>query len=366
MAADHRLREVLSAYGYSSLDTSICVLGKGNINDTYLITAGSASLVLQRINEKVFSSPTKIIENFWLVSSHLLECSLSLGESFRVAAPLAAKNGALYVRDSGGGYWRAQEYLAHQPNKKLVGTTQACSVGRVLGRFHRLLAKLNHQALHDPLPGFHNLPLYLADFDALSSRHRNRKTAQSGSTEGCLEMIEAFRDKAAFFQQAIVNGDARLQAVHGDPKLDNFIFSDEGYAVGMIDLDTVGSGLIEQDLGDCLRSCCNLLGELSAELKKPVFDLDCCRAILEGYFSVAQELTSCGQIVYIFEGISLITFELGLRFFTDHLRGNSYFKVERDGDNLARAVVQFALLEDIVAKETEIRQMVDRLAGSSV
>ena len=156
-------------------------------------------------------------------------------------------------------------------------------------------------------------------------------------------------------EDAKISGILTIQTIHGDPKIDNFLFNDQGLADGMLDLDTVGVGLVHFDLGDCLRSCCNRVGEGGTDSLPVSFDLQFCQALLQGYFSEGHQLLSAGQRAYIYDAVLAITFELGVRFFTDHLRGNSYFKVRQDGDNLARATRQFNLTEDIVAKEKEIR-----------
>ena len=125
----------------------------------------------------------------------------------------------------------------------------------------------------------------------------------------------------------------------------------------LLDLDTVAMGLVHYDLGDCLRSCCNRVGETGHDVLPITFDMSFCQALLDGYFSGPDKQLSMEQRAYIFDGVLLICYELGVRFFTDHLRGNSYFKVQTDGDNLHRAVNQFRLVDDIAKKELKIRAM---------
>ena len=125
-------------------------------------------------------------------------------------------------------------------------------------------------------------------------------------------------------------------------------------------MDTVGPGLIHSDLGDCLRSACNRSGESVKRAQDIRFDMEICSAILKGYFQKGDTLLSALQRCYIFDVLLLITFELGLRFFTDHLLGNIYFKTEVPGDNLQRAVNQFRLLGEIEKYEQEIRKAAER------
>ena len=141
--------------------------------------------------------------------------------------------------------------------------------------------------------------------------------------------------------------------IHGDPKCDNFLFDrDSGRARSLIDLDTVSRGLLAVDIGDCLRSFCNPAGE---KARSDVgFDMQICARLLHGYFQSFAPMRTERELFY--HGVRLLTYELGLRFFTDHLNGDRYFKITRDGENLQRAWVQFKLLESIEAQRSAIEK----------
>jgi len=125
----------------------------------------------------------------------------------------------------------------------------------------------------------------------------------------------------------------------------------------IIDLDTVKPGLVHYDLGDCLRSCCNPAGEECQDLTKIYFDLDLCNALLKGYAAHARDFLTEADRHYLYDAVRLITFELMLRFFTDYLAGDVYFKVRYDGQNLLRARVQMQLCRSIEARESQIRRL---------
>jgi Ser/Thr protein kinase RdoA (MazF antagonist) len=137
--------------------------------------------------------------------------------------------------------------------------------------------------------------------------------------------------------------------------------SGSGQAVAMVDLDTVKPGLLHYDIGDCLRSGCNRLGEESLDPERVEFDLELCEAILSGYVNESRSFLSEADIAHLFDAIRLIPFELGLRFYTDHLAGNEYFKVRHERHNLDRALVQFRLTMSIEAQETQIRALIQQL-----
>jgi Ser/Thr protein kinase RdoA (MazF antagonist) len=150
-----------------------------------------------------------------------------------------------------------------------------------------------------------------------------------------------------------------LRVTHGDPKLDNLLFAaDADRALCLIDLDTVQPGLVHHDIGDCLRSCCNRRGESADGAVR--FDLDTCGAILGGYADAAAGLLSADEIPLLYAAIRLLPLELGIRFLTDHLQGDRWFRVREHGQNLAKARVQLALVADIEARQAAIEDLVRR------
>ncbi len=153
-------------------------------------------------------------------------------------------------------------------------------------------------------------------------------------------------------------GTLPLRAIHGDPKVNNVLLDKAtGRAVSLVDLDTVKPGLIHYDVGDCLRSSCNPLGEETEQWEQVRFEPELCRGILQGYLPHACRFLTEPETGLLYEAVRLLPFELGLRFFTDYLEGNVYFKVKHADHNLARALVQFRLAESIESQEATIRRM---------
>lgn len=161
-------------------------------------------------------------------------------------------------------------------------------------------------------------------------------------------------------------GKLPLRLIHGDPKVNNILFDTRTeQAVSIIDLDTIKPGLIHYDIGDCLRSGCNPLGEETMNWQAVQFDSDRCQYILQGYLSVAKSFLSPNDYTFLYDAIRLIAFELGLRFFTDFLAGNVYFKVHEPKQNLYRALVQFQLTASIEAQELTLRRLINDLTPPS-
>jgi Ser/Thr protein kinase RdoA (MazF antagonist) len=210
------------------------------------------------------------------------------------------------------------------------------------------------------LPGFHNAPNYLARFAAATVRRR--ETPDNAELHHCLAFVETRRSLADVLEIPRREGKLQLRPIHGDTKLNNFLFDVESdRAVSLIDLDTVQPGLIHFDIGDCLRSCANSAGESPEDLAAVRFDLDICHAVIKQYFFEAHAFLTPYDHHYIYDAIRLIPFELGLRFLTDHLEGNHYFKTDWPDQNLHRALVQFALTTSIERNEEKIRSQIKEL-----
>jgi hypothetical protein len=348
-AGSETLEEVLQQFCPVPGDAVAAPVGNGNINETYLVTGSADKFILQRLSGSVFPEPLHVITNFQKIGAHLQQKTAVIAPGWQFSRIVYTAQGDSFYRDGRGDMWRGQTCLDHKPVKLPVDRRQAREVGRALGCFHLLISDMDCTDLHDPLPGFHILPQYLAQFDSV----RLNKYSREENLAYCLAAVERQREKAVILEQARERGILVVQPVHGDPKIDNFVFDVDGNAVGLIDMDTVSPGLLHYDIGDCVRSCCNRGGEGgSADV---LFDMELCNALLEGYLHGAGVLLSPAARSYIFEAVLLLTFELGLRFFTDHLLGDNYFKVSARGENLQRAVVQFRLVEEIEKYEMQIR-----------
>jgi Ser/Thr protein kinase RdoA (MazF antagonist) len=240
---------------------------------------------------------------------------------------------------------------------------QAYEAGSALGAFHRLLANLPVDQLVDTLPGFHITPQYLTQYDKVVA-HASPPSSDRQLWQFCHDMIETNRALAG----VLVNAQPPLKqrVMHGDPKLNNMLFDqDTGKAVSIVDLDTVKPGLIQFDIADCIRSCCNRSGELPEPGQDVVFDMTACYRILEGYLSQAADMLDHSDVNCLANAIQLLPFELGLRFFTDYLQGNRYFKVASPNDNLYRANTQFMLLNSIQQQHSLLAEVISDLGAKS-
>ncbi|MGD8884871.1 MAG: aminoglycoside phosphotransferase family protein [Gammaproteobacteria bacterium] len=366
---------------------SIEPYGAGIINDTYRVTlrddrtteelstehsAGHPRLgkhaILQRINGLVFPEPLKVMQNLDAVLSYAGEHAdtASVRAEFLLPPLYRTHNDKSYWQDEEANVWRVMGFIENtRSDNVLQNLQQAWEAGNALGAFHRLVSELPIDQLHDTLPGFHITPAYLRHYDQVAGQAPALPATSTDRTaiEFCTEVIESNRTLA----DSLVNRQPPLttRVMHGDPKLNNILFDQEtGKAVSIIDLDTVKPGLIQFDIADCVRSCCNRSGELPEDPDSVTFDMEVCRQILDGYFIGAGDILSYADVDSLTDAIQLLPYELGVRFYSDYLAGNHYFKVSRPNDNLYRARTQFVLLQSIQQQREALANLMKELRSS--
>ena len=335
-------------------------LGSGNINDTYLVD-GQRPFVLQRINPEVFPQPRQVMDNLCQFADHARQRLRTdpLQRRWEVPAVLRTDDNQHHWVDAQGDVWRGLSFVRGTTTFNTIQNQHhAVEIGYGLGCFHSLLSDLPSTDLVDTLPGFHITPSYLRQYDAA---HAHAKIT-SLEEQHCCALIAEHREQLSVLEEAKAQGHLPQRPIHGDPKINNILIdTTTGQAVSLIDLDTVKPGLVHYDMGDCLRSSCNPLGEETRQWQAVTFDMGLCEAVLQGYLACASRFLKAVEYDYIYDAIWLITFELGLRFFSDHLAGNVYFKTQRPHHNLERALVQFQLVHSIKAQKQAIQTVIERL-----
>jgi hypothetical protein len=346
--------------------------GSGNINDTYrsiLREPSTCAYIHQKISRAVFPRPDRVMENMALVTTHIRKKLWHASPSSRKTTLelIPTKEGQLWYIDSAGEYWRTTVFI---PDAVAYDTVQnpkhANEVGKILGEFQRFVADIPPEQLHDTLPGFHHTPIYYDQFlQTMESLHSDPALESRKREPDAVELIQAIQDHEALvwlLMKPYRAGTLCDRVVHNDPKINNILLDERTLqGICILDLDTVKSGLIHFDYGDCLRSASNPVGEEAHDIRQVRFDINIFEQITKGYLEEARAFLSEADVAYLIGSIKVIAFELGTRFFTDYLKGDVYFKVSYPQQNLNRAKVQFTLLKDIEAKETELRKIMERL-----
>ncbi len=349
------LAQVVAGYITAPQKLEFSLIGHGNINDTYVITHETDTFILQKINPEVFPSPEKVTENSAKISTYIHQKAKDQ-RGFIFPEVLMTIDDKSFWKHSDGSVWRAQKMIKNGMVYEHVDKeSQAFEIGQCLGIFHQQVDDFPAKSLDAVIPGFHHLPQYFMNYD-------NAVTASTRKHDDMLwfmEMVESSRADRNFFINALNRGDIALRVVHGDPKVANIIFDKEsGKALTVIDLDTVGPGLLLHDLGDCLRSCC-LTGNENSRNQKIYCNVDMVAAVLHGYRKSSVLTPFEKESVY--DTLRLMTFELGLRFFTDYLAGDTYFKTAHPEENLQRARNQFNLATSIISQRDKIHKLVSEM-----
>ena len=362
-----RLTTIAQQFATSSQVVTVRAFGSGNINDTFLVTIADEAephFVLQRINTHVFLQPALVMQNMRILTQHVydkLQCELNPPDR-RWAVPrvLLTTTDRDHWVEPDGSYWRAISFIDGSESIDIIKSYEhGREIGYALGRFHHLIGDLDPARLADTLEGFHITPQYLEYYHRVLPTYTGEVNPE---VDYCFKFVQERQEWARVLEDAKSAGKLSLRPIHGDPKVNNvMICTTTQQAIGIIDLDTVKPGLVHYDIGDCLRSGCNPLGEETKEWERVYFDAQMCDSILKGYLSQASGFLTDYDYEYLFDSIRLIAFELGLRFFTDHLAGDVYFKVKYPTHNLDRASVQFKLTESIEAQEQSIRKMIKEL-----
>ncbi len=342
--------------------------GSGLINDTYLCEFAEGGeerkYILQRINAGVFKHPGEVMQNVELVTSHIVNRLRGEGVSdpYSITPALVhTRKGVSHYRDAPGSFWRMFHFIeAGVVFDTIFDIIHAGEIGRGLGRFQSLVSDLDPGKLYDTLPGFHHTPRYLAEFDDALKADRKGRGAEAGAET---EFVSRRRFLARLLTEPMDRGDIPIRVVHNDPKVNNvMIRSDTREALCMLDLDTVKPGIIHFDFGDCVRSAANPAGEDAEDLEAVAIDLPIFEAVTRGYLREAGAFLTRKEVELLSVSAKVITFELGLRFLTDYLRGDTYFKIKYASHNLHRSRVQFRLLESIEQAEERMAAMVRDIA----
>jgi Phosphotransferase enzyme family len=343
-------------------------LGEGNINQTFVVSVKAGLqeyFILQKINTQVFTNPELIMDNLQVLTNHaqakLVHLNLDPHYFWQVPEVLLTSNQKHHYLDESKGFWRAISFVKNAKSYNTIQSQQhAQEIGYGLGIFHSLINDVELTQLVDTLPGFHITPTYLKQYERVLV---NSTRSQNSETNYCQQFIEERISIVDVLEQAKAQGILPIRPIHGDPKINNIMIDIiTQKATAMVDLDTVKPGLIHYDIGDCLRSGCNVLGEETTEWEKVEFDLNLAQAILQGYLRIARNFITQPELDYIYDSIRLISFELGLRFFTDYLNHNIYFKTTYPEHNLKRALVQFQLTKSIESQEKSIKNLIQNFS----
>ncbi len=366
------LARVVPHFNISGALASSQLYGHGHIHDTFLATydhAGSVTRYIhQRINRNVFKNPPVLMENIDRVTRHLraklesgvAEGPLSAAEiSRRTLTIIPTHDGAPFHLDPSGDYWRTYIFIEKSSTFDTpISPAMAFEAARAFGHFQTLLSDLPAPPLHETIPRFHDTP---SRFRALTAAIANDAAKRAGAVRD--EIAFALRREPLTHEliDGLASGELPLRVTHNDTKLNNVLFDENsGVGICVIDLDTVMPGSALYDFGDLVRSAGNPAGEDEMNLDKVNVSLPIFEALANGYIEATSASIAPAERRLLARSAQIISFEIGLRFLTDHLDGDIYFKIHHPGHNLDRARVMFRLVQSMERHQAEMQAIVDR------
>lgn len=337
-------------------------LGEGHINQTMLITAEkngkTTKLVLQRINDTLFN-PEELMSNIVSVTEFLREKTRANGgdPDRECLTVVKTTDGRSFVKTEDGAY-RIYLFIDGVSYQVVEKAEDFKRCAQAFGVFTNTLAEFNAEKLYEVIPKFHDTEKRFRDFTA--SLERNA----SGRAKDVSKEIDFVLSRSGYCDRItslLKSGDIPKRVTHNDTKLNNVMFDkNTGKCLAVVDLDTVMPGSLCYDFGDAIRFGCNTSTEDDKDLSRVNFDINLFKAFAEGYISAMKDsITQVERDNLAFSAI-LMTYECGMRFLADHLDGDVYFKISREGQNLDRARTQFKLIEDMEKLLPEMEEIVKK------
>ena len=337
----------------------------GHINDTFVVQSQvdgrSESFILQRINHHVFRQPVALMENIVKVTSFLRhKIEQEGGDPDRETLTLIpTKKGELFYSSPQGDYWRSYRFISGARSyMRVENIEQLYQAARAFGRFMRRLDDFPAQELHETIPDFHHTPKrFRALMQAVATDRHNR----AHGVRDLIAMAEARAEKLGWVTDALEEGRLPRRVTHNDTKFNNVLIDDiTGEGVCVVDLDTVMPGSALFDFGDFVNTSASNGAEDERDLSKVSLNLDYFDVIVRGYLQETQEVLTSQEREWLAFSAWLITFELAMRFLTDYLNGDVYFRIHRPQHNLDRARSKFTLAADMERQERAMERIIAR------
>ena len=355
----HDLNAVCGGFPDAGKFVSGIPYGTGHINDTYKVETDRHTLIVQRVNTSIFRQPEELMENFVKVTSHIAGKLKGGACADKTLAPLFNAEGKPWFRDAEGNFWRCYIYVDKARTYDIIeNDTQAFEAAAAFGRFQNYLADMPGR-LFETIPNFHHTVSRLNDLKAAIAADKVGRLKEVGRE---VDFVMAREKDCGLLLDLQAKGEIVERTTHNDTKLNNVLISEEtGKGICVIDLDTVMPGLPHYDFGDMVRTGTSPAAEDEKDLTKVRMRFEMFEALLRGYLSAAgQFLNPLEKSLLPFSG-KLITMEIGIRFLTDYLSGDVYFKVKRPGHNLDRCRTQFKLVSSIEEQFDAMRKLTDSL-----
>lgn len=340
-------------------------INNGHINNTYVLhfqeDGQQKDCLLQQINIHVFRNPDELMENIIGVTSYLRrQIEQAGGDPERETLTVyRTVDGAPYYKDAEGRCWRIYNFIGNAYTcQSITDPVVFYNAAKAFGTFQRMLADYPSDSLHETIPNFHNT---VSRFQDLLAAIEADQAGRAGQVQEEIAFAKAREEDCRVLLDLVERGELPLRVTHNDTKLNNVMFDDETkQGICVIDLDTVMPGLSLYDFGDSIRFGANTAAEDEKDLSLVSMDLSLFEQYVKGYLSAAGGSLTRAEVENLAFSAKLMTFECGIRFLTDYLNGDTYFKTAYPEHNLDRCHTQFALVADMERKMAQMQEIVAR------
>lgn len=356
MSREELLKEVINHFDFTGTLLKVEPYGSGHINDTYLLEykikhMGIVPIILQRMNTNIFKQPIELMENILNVTDFLREKIIENGGNpeRETLTVILNKLGKPYYLDSEGYYWRAYHFITGATGYDEVKTDEDFYQSALaFGKFQSLLADYPADTLHETIADFHNTKVR---FEVFKNAVKENVVGRVKDVQAEIDFVLQREDVANILTDMQASGELPLRVTHNDTKLNNVLIDDKTHqGICVIDLDTVMPGLAINDFGDSIR----FGASTGAEDEKDLSKIECSMYLFEvytkGFIEGCNGKLTSAEINALPIGAKVMTFECGMRFLTDYLQGDTYFKTKYSTHNLDRCRTQFKLVADMEKK----------------
>lgn len=360
--------EVIGQYAFEGSLIDADSYGSGHINDTFLVrtkteAGAEKKYILQRMNHDIFKNPVQLMENIIGVTSFLRgKIEVAGGNPDRETLNLVPlKSGEKYCLDSAGSYWRAYYFIEDAVSyDKVEKPDDFYQSAKAFGHFQSQLSDYPAETLHETIKDFHNTPVRYDNFEKAVAAD---VCGRAKDVQAEIEFVRARKEFTHLLMDMLANKDLPLRVTHNDTKLNNIMLdAGTGEAVCVIDLDTVMPGLAINDFGDSIRFGASTGAEDEPDLSLVSCDMELFRLYTKGFLEGCAGSLTENEIKMLPAAAKMMTLECGMRFLTDYLEGDTYFKIHREGHNLDRCRTQFKLVADMEEKWNVMESIVKELA----
>lgn len=365
-----RIEEAIQAFLLPGNVTQCCRYGNGHINDTFYLSVEAEKdqkrFILQRINTYVFQDPKGLMQNISGVTAFLRnEILANGGDPDRETLTLIhTKDGDCCYCDTSGSWWRVYRFIDHASTYDAVRNPEDFyQSAKAFGHFQRLLAEYPVSELTETIPDFHNTPVRFQNF---LKAVQEDAFGRAGLVQKEIQFVLDHAEDIPVIMNLLNEGRIPCRVTHNDTKLNNIMLNDTtGKAICVIDLDTIMPGASVFDYGDSIRFGANTGAEDEQDLSKVSLSLELFESYTRGFLEGCEGSLTELELEMMPMGAKLMTLECGMRFLTDYLQGDTYFRTHREGHNLDRCRCQFALVADMEKKWNQMHKIVVDAAQST-